>query len=105
MATSDYELQVVRRGNKQVVARWPPGLDEERDLVAAVARGVRDQNVTEQILAAVQAKGVGLLKTEAHVLAAVREALEAHTPATARGDSVREAFEAALTAVKAQVQP
>lgn len=101
---SRYVLQVAEIGGK-VVASWPPGLDEERDLVEAVVRGVRDADVTEKILASVQAKGVGLLKTEAHVLAAVREAIEAHTPATARGESVRAAFEAALHAVKVQVKP
>ena len=63
MASSDYELQVVRRGNKQVVARWPPGLADERDLVEAIVERAR-------------AKGVGLLKTEAHTLAAFRDAFQ-----------------------------
>ena len=51
-------MQVVVRGTNKVVARWPPGDDEERDLVAAIAAGVR-------------AKGVGVFRTEAHVVAAV----------------------------------
>ena len=63
MAASDYELQVVRRGNKQVVARWPPGLADEHDLV-------------EEIVGHVRARGVGVFKTEAHVLQAVRDSIE-----------------------------
>jgi hypothetical protein len=66
MATSDYELQVVRRGNKQVVARWPPG--DEDDLVSAILRRAK-------------AEGVGAFRTEAHVLGvfetAIREAIHA----------------------------
>lgn len=33
---SAYELQVVRRTNKDVVASWPPGDDTEKDLVSAI---------------------------------------------------------------------
>lgn len=105
MAISDYELQVVRRGTHQVVARWPPGLEQERDLVDAIVSGLRDDHLVERIVGAVQAKGVGLLKTETHVLAAVRDACAAHTPLTAQDAAVRAAIESALYEVKAQVQP
>lgn len=72
---SRYVLQVVEKGSGRIVASWPPGLREEQDVIAAIVDGVR-------------AKGVGIFKTEAHVIEAVRSVVAD-----------------ALYQVKAQVKP
>lgn len=60
---SAYVLQVVHRGTGRVVATWPPGREAERDFIEDLCRRVRE-------------KGVGVLRTEAHVVADVRAALK-----------------------------
>lgn len=59
---SEYRLQVLHVPSGQVV-QWAPGLLIEKDLVDEVCRRVA-------------AKGVGFGKTEAHVLADVKAAVE-----------------------------
>lgn len=64
--TSLYELWIVSRGTKVPVVRWPPGRREgsaERDLITDLCDRVR-------------AKGVGVLRTEAHVIADVEAAFK-----------------------------
>lgn len=104
---SAYELQVVRRGANQVVAFWPPGLDDERDLVDAIVERIRarERDWQEAIVARVRSRGVGLLRTEAHVIAALREAMGAVVSHSATSVAVRDAVESALLAVKSQVKP
>jgi hypothetical protein len=63
VAKSRYCVQVVHLGSDKVVASWPPGLEEERDFVS---------RIVEQV----QARGVGVLKTETQVLTAVRDVLD-----------------------------
>lgn len=63
MPKSAYVLQVAEKGSGKVVASWPPGLEQERDLIAAIVSRVR-------------ARGVGVFRTEARVLEAVRDAIE-----------------------------
>lgn len=63
MSKSAYQMQIVTVGTKPVVvAAWPPGATGELDLIESVAEAVR-------------AKGVGLFRTEAHVINDVREVL------------------------------
>lgn len=59
---SEYRLQVISIKTGQVVAGWQPG-----------DRVVETDLVTD-LEARVKAKGVGLFRTEAHVLADLREA-------------------------------
>lgn len=72
---STYQMQVVERKSGRVVVAWPPGLAAEHSFV-------------DDLVARVRAKHVGVWRTEAHVLAAVREAVEA-----------------SLLALKSQVSP
>jgi hypothetical protein len=72
---SDYVLQVARKTTGEVVASWPPGRETEKDFVTAICERV-------------DAKGVGVGHTSAHVVADVRAALEE-----------------AIFEVKAQVRP
>ena len=59
---SDFLIQVVHKETGNVVS-WAPGLEVEKHLVT-------------ELLDRVKAKGVGVMRTEAHVLADVRLALE-----------------------------
>lgn len=59
---SPYVIQVANRVDGKV-AEWAPGLKVEQDLVNDIVDRCR-------------AKGVGFLRTEAKVLAAVRDAIE-----------------------------
>lgn len=63
MRESAFLLQVLHRPSGRVIATWPPGRDEERDFIADLCQRVKD-------------KGVGIGRTEAHVIADVRAALE-----------------------------
>jgi len=62
---SQYRLQIVHEPTGQVVVSWPAGVNrpKERDFIEAVCERVRE-------------KGVGVGRTEAHVIADVREALQ-----------------------------
>lgn len=60
---SRYQLQIVQLDTGRVVVAWPPGREEERDLIAAIVEGVR-------------ARGVGWFQGEAKVTQAVREVVE-----------------------------
>lgn len=57
---SDYSLQIVHRASGKVVS-WAPGMQAEVELI-------------ENLCQRVQAKGVGVGKTEAHVLDDIRAA-------------------------------
>lgn len=59
---SDFLIQIVHRNDGKIVA-WAPGLEVEKQLIS-------------ELLSRVKLKGVGLMRTEAHVLADVRVALE-----------------------------
>jgi len=59
---SDYAIQIVHVATGEVVHRWAPGLAVEVELV-------------ENLCARIAAKGVGVGRTEAHVIADVREAV------------------------------
>lgn len=72
---SRFVLQIVDQSRGRVVVTWPPGSSEEHDLVRAIVQGV-------------QARGVGFLAREAHVL-----------------DAVRSVVEDAILSAKAQVRP
>jgi hypothetical protein len=60
---SAFQMQIVELATGHVVHRWAPGLAVETELLDNLCRRV-------------QAKGVGLGRTEAHVIADVRAALE-----------------------------
>ena len=59
---SEFRLQVLHVPTGKLV-EWAPGLTIEKDFVAEICRRV-------------QAKGVGIGRTEAHVVADVRAAVE-----------------------------
>ena len=59
---SEYQLQVLHVPSGTIVS-WAPGFQVERDLVAEIC-----QRVVE--------KGVGIGRTQAHVIADVKEAVE-----------------------------
>lgn len=62
---SSYRLQIVHSSGRVVVS-WPPGKQEERDLVHAI--------VTDAVARA-KAQGFGVFKTEAQVEATLHDAL------------------------------
>ena len=59
---SEYVVQIVHKASKQVVKSWDPGLLVEKEF-------------EQEIVARVREKGVGVFRTEAHVLRDVREAI------------------------------
>lgn len=59
--SSEYRIQIVAKDNMRVIA-WAPGMEMERDFI-------------EEICAKVKAKGVGVGRTEAHVIEDVRSAI------------------------------
>ena len=59
---SDFLIQVIHKQDGKVVS-WAPGLEVEKAFQA-------------ELLSRVKAKGVGLARTEAHVLASVDAALK-----------------------------
>ncbi len=61
---SRYVVQVAEIETGELVASWPPGLSEERNFIARVCDKVR-------------ANGVGLWRSEAHVVSGVVAALSA----------------------------
>jgi hypothetical protein len=60
---SEYLIQVVERESGRLVSSWEPGLRVEKSLITELLQRVKD-------------KGVGLARTEAHVLEDVRTAFE-----------------------------
>ena len=91
-----YWLQIVDKDG--VVAKLPGGGSLERDLIAEVTQRIVKAQVpmdVEATVARIVAKGVGFLKTEAQVAAAIRSGLAEQSD---RG-LVSEAVEAAVTAV------
>jgi hypothetical protein len=59
---SEYRIQVLHVPSGQLV-EWAPGFQVERDLVAEVCRRAAE-------------KGIGVLRTEAHVVADIKAAIE-----------------------------
>ena len=59
---SQFIIQVVYKKTGEVIKSWLPGERVEKD-------------IEDEVIGRIQAKGVGFLKTEAKVLASVREAL------------------------------
>ena len=59
---SDYVIQIVHIPTGKVARSWAPGLAVEKQFV-------------DEIIDRVQQKGVGVFRTEAHVLADVQEAI------------------------------
>ena len=60
---SEYVIQVIHKATNKVVHSWAPGLAVEKELIS-------------ELLDRVKAKGVGIARTEYHVLADVKEAIE-----------------------------
>lgn len=60
---SDYLIQIVYKDTGQLVHSWHPGLEVEQELI-------------DNICAAIEAKSVGIFRTKKQVKAAVKEALE-----------------------------
>lgn len=105
---SAYQMQVIERGSGLVVATWPPGLDEERSFIDAIVSAVQGitEIDTETIVAAVQARGVGALRTEARVLEAVRAVVDEaqRVGAIAAEARVRAVVEEGILTLKTQVK-
>ena len=58
---SRYQMRIVHLPDGMTVVAWPPGLDDEHDLIESLCERVR-------------AKGVGIGRSEAHVIEDVRAA-------------------------------
>jgi hypothetical protein len=86
VGASSYEVRIVERATGKVVAAFPPGLEAEQSLVRRlterICHGLEEttvaRSVIEDILGRVEALGVGLGRTQAHVLADVEKALVDH---------------------------
>ena len=63
MADSEFLIQIVHKDNKQVIhCTWAPGLAAEKDLIEELGRRVAS-------------KGVGIGRTQAHVVEDVKQAM------------------------------
>lgn len=60
---SEYVIQIVHAPTGQVARSWAPGLEVEKQFV-------------EELVNRVKAKGVGVFRTEAHVLADLKLAIK-----------------------------
>lgn len=106
---SSYVMQIKDRATGEV-AEWEPGRAVEMDFVDACAREILGAtfgdvsspwaNIADDIVAEVKERGVGLFRTEAHVLEDVRTAINAvivkQGPEKALA-SLKDAFHAAIT--------
>lgn len=104
---SRYEMRVVDLQTGEVMARWPPGLQSERDLVAdVVAAGANAaRGLIPSLVASVRSKGVGWFKGEDAVSAAVQSSLYEANYDAVMATAVRGALEGAMRQLKSSVKP
>ena len=78
---SEYRIQVVDVRNERV-AEWAPGLDVEKQLVSELTDriqaklGIVQTFSPNELITRIRAKGVGVFRTEDHVVADVRAAIQ-----------------------------
>lgn len=116
---SNYLVQIVDRATGEVV-QMEPGLQLERDLVADIVRALapatREQTAlyvrfVDALTASMAAKGVGIFRTEAAVLDAVKLSLyevlvvNGGAMADALTADLERAVNAAFLKIKMQVRP
>lgn len=105
-----YELQIVHKESGSIVAQWPPQKPEHRGplvdaLVARVCDRLTLEATVEALCERVRLCGVGVGRTEAHVVAGVRAAGDRlRTDVTQQVETaVREAWQDVLHELKQQV--
>lgn len=103
---SEFILQIVHEPTGEIVVEWIPRDDAKEmieDLLNRLEAMGTFQLPIDDILASIEAKGVGLFRTTPHVLQDVRDVLQEYRQAAFGQQALRDAWREMLQSLKDQV--